>query len=29
VQERDLPGLAIGEELRMAWRPEDARIVIR
>ncbi len=29
VKERDLPGLAIGEELRMAWRPEDARIVIR
>ncbi|WP_449281128.1 ABC transporter ATP-binding protein [Leucobacter sp.] len=29
VKERDLPGLAIGEELRMSWRPEDARIVVR
>ncbi|RGE19396.1 ABC transporter ATP-binding protein [Leucobacter sp. wl10] len=29
VKERDLPGLAIGEELRIGWRPEDARIVIR
>lgn len=29
VKERDLPGLAVGEELRIGWRPEDARIVIR
>lgn len=29
AKERDLPGLAVGEQLRISWRPEDARIVIR
>ncbi|GAA1603067.1 ABC transporter ATP-binding protein [Leucobacter chromiireducens] len=29
VRERDLPGLSVGEELRVSWRPEDARIVTR
>ena len=29
VKERDLPGLAVGQELRISWRPEDARIVTR
>ncbi len=29
VKERDLPGLAIGEALRVSWRPQDARIVVR
>ncbi len=29
VKELELPGLAIGEQLTLSWRPEDARIVIR
>lgn len=29
VRERDLPGLSDGETLRLSWRPEDARIVVR
>ena len=29
VVERDLPGLRVGEELALGWRPEDARIVVR
>ncbi|GAA1583562.1 ABC transporter ATP-binding protein [Leucobacter aridicollis] len=29
VREIELPGLAVGEELTVSWRPEDARIVIR
>ena len=29
VKERDLPGLAVGDELRLSWRPQDARIVVR
>lgn len=29
VKERDLPGLAVGETLRLGWRPQDARVVIR
>ena len=29
VKERDLPGLATGETLRISWRPQDARIVTR
>lgn len=27
--ERDLSGLAVGEELVLSWRPQDARIIIR
>ncbi|WP_053386765.1 ABC transporter ATP-binding protein [Leucobacter japonicus] len=29
ARERDLPGLTTGETLRISWRPQDARIVIR
>lgn len=29
VRELELPGLAVGEELTVSWRPEDARIVTR
>ncbi|MFB6611152.1 ABC transporter ATP-binding protein [Agromyces sp. NPDC056379] len=29
VRERDLPGLATGDPLRLSWRPQDARIVVR
>ena len=29
VKERDLPGLATGDTLRLSWRPQDARIVVR
>jgi spermidine/putrescine ABC transporter ATP-binding subunit len=29
VKERDLPGLAVGDTLRLSWRPQDARIVVR
>ncbi|MFK4729587.1 ABC transporter ATP-binding protein [Agromyces mediolanus] len=29
VKERDLPGLAAGDRLRLSWRPQDARIVVR
>ncbi|GAA1794241.1 ABC transporter ATP-binding protein [Agromyces lapidis] len=29
AKERDLPGLSMGDTLRLSWRPQDARIVIR
>lgn len=29
VKERDLPGLSVGQSLRVSWRPQDSRVVVR